>query len=228
MKMNAHGLEREIYRAVLDAVSEQRLPPGAKLTEENLAQIFRTSRTTVRRALVRLEHDKIVALKPNRGAFVAQPSVEEARQVFEARRVIEEAACRGAAGRLGATDVKRLKALAERAHQAHDGDEPAREVRLSGEFHREIARLSGNAIVSQFVDELVFRSSLIVALYQRKGAPDCSFEEHLAILEALRDGRGEEAAELMVRHLIQVESGLDLRPPAQAPINLEAIFSRRV
>lgn len=227
MKIRGQDLEREIYQAILDAVSEQRLPPGAKLTEDNLAQIFQTSRTTVRRALVRLEHDDIVTFLPNRGAFVAQPSADEAQQVFETRRIIEHAACLGAAGKLNTKDVKRLTALAESAHEAYDRDQRAREVRASGDFHREIARLSGNSIISRYVGELVFRSSLIVAQFQRSNTSDCSFDEHLQILSALHDDKGELAASLMVQHLTQVESGLNLRNRSQEPLDLQKIFAKK-
>ena len=224
MKVTAHLLEREIYENILEAVSEHRLPPGAKLTEESLAQIFGTSRTTVRRALVRLEHDKVVAFRPHRGAFVAQPSVEEARQVFQARRTIEGSACRMAAGHVSPEDAQRLENLARRACENQGVPE---EVKLSGKFHSEIAALGGNDILRAFVDELLLRSSLIVALYQRPGESDCSFEEHMNVLDALVKGDGARAAETMIRHLHHVEASLDLRPPLDSKVDLDTVFKRR-
>src|SRR5271165_969320 len=68
-----------IYRSVLDAVVEHRLPPGAKLTEEQLGAIFGASRTTVRSALQALAHGHIVTLAPHRSAFVSAPTMETAR-----------------------------------------------------------------------------------------------------------------------------------------------------
>lgn len=224
MQAQKNSLEYEIYRKVLDAVSEQRLPPGAKLREEALAKVFNTSRTTVRRVLARLEHDRVVSLIPNRGAYIASPSIEEARQVFETRRIVESAAALSAAGRLGDKDVTKLQLLANSAHEAHETENRGQEVRRSADFHREIARLGGNTILLEVIEELLFRSSLIVAQYQRSNAPDCSFNEHLNIVDALHEGDGELAARLMTEHLDQVEAGLDLRTPLHNKVDLGEIF----
>src|SRR6195952_1031286 len=80
-----------VYEHIFDAILEQRLAPGTKLSEEALGEIFGVSRTIIRRALSRLGHEGVVLLRPNRGAVVASPSVEEARQVFFARRMVEKA-----------------------------------------------------------------------------------------------------------------------------------------
>ena len=78
-----------VYAHIFEAILEQRLAPGTKLSEEALGEIFGVSRTIIRRALSRLAHESVVLLRPNRGAVVASPSVEEARQVFMARRLVE-------------------------------------------------------------------------------------------------------------------------------------------
>ena len=75
-----------IHARIYDAIVEQRLPPGTKLGEETLCEIFGVSRTMIRRVLQRLASEHVVEARPHRGAFVARPSVEEAREVFEARR----------------------------------------------------------------------------------------------------------------------------------------------
>ena len=83
-----------VYQEILHAILEQRLAPGTKLGEELLSNIFDVSRPVVRRALNRLTHDNVVEMRPHRGAFIASPTVDQARQVFEARRVVEEAVVR--------------------------------------------------------------------------------------------------------------------------------------
>ena len=65
--------------------------PGTKLAEQKIADIFSVSRTLVRQALNQLSRDRLVTLEPARGACVAEPSVEEARQVFEVRSMLEAA-----------------------------------------------------------------------------------------------------------------------------------------
>src|SRR5271165_5080346 len=91
-----------IYQSVLDAVVEHRLPPGAKLTEEQLGSVFGASRTIVRSALQALAHDHIVTITRNRGAFVSAPTVADAHDVFHGRRLVEGAIAREVAGRIEA------------------------------------------------------------------------------------------------------------------------------
>src|SRR5271156_4005333 len=90
-----------IYKSVLEAVLERRLPPRAKLTEEQLGAIFGASRTTVRSALQALAHDHIVTLAPHRSAFVSAPTVETARDIFAGRKLVEVAIAREVARRTG-------------------------------------------------------------------------------------------------------------------------------
>ncbi|WP_343717883.1 GntR family transcriptional regulator, partial [Inquilinus sp.] len=105
-----------IYRSILDAIVEHRLPPRTKLSEDEIGAAFGVSRTIVRSALQALAHQHMVVIEKNRGAFVAAPTVEEAREVFEARRTLEAAIARRAAGRTAPADIARLERhLAEEA-----------------------------------------------------------------------------------------------------------------
>ena len=88
---------------MLNAILEHRLRPGTQLVEERLAAVFGVSRTKIRQAIARLAHDGIVTVFPNRGAFVTSPGRDEAREVFEARRLIEP----GLVRRLAATTAPR-------------------------------------------------------------------------------------------------------------------------
>jgi len=76
-----------IVQRVLGAILSHQLPPGTQLVEERLAAVFHVSRTKVRQALARLAYDGIVTVFPNRGAFVSSPTIDEARALFEVRRV---------------------------------------------------------------------------------------------------------------------------------------------
>src|SRR5215210_6461945 len=80
---------RSIVDALTRAIVEHRLQPGTKLAEQKLADHFGVSRTLVRQALFQLAQKRLVRMEPARGAFVAAPTVEEARQVFAVRRMLE-------------------------------------------------------------------------------------------------------------------------------------------
>ena len=102
-----------VYAHIFDAILEQRLAPGTKLSEETLGDIFGVSRTIIRRALSRLTYEQVVQLRPNRGAVVASPSVDEARQVFAARRIIERAVTELAAEHATDADIAIITGMVE-------------------------------------------------------------------------------------------------------------------
>lgn len=81
--------ESVVAQALRDAILERRLGPGSRLPEEQLADIFASSRGRIRRVLLALAQERIVVIQPSRGAFVASPDAVEAREVLAARRMIE-------------------------------------------------------------------------------------------------------------------------------------------
>lgn len=206
------------------AIHEHRLPPGSKLSEDEVGEVFGVSRTVVRAALQRLAHDRLVELKRNRGAFVAQPSVREAREVFEARSLLEPRTARSAADRITDADLALLHRHVADEHRALEAGTPGRALYLSGRFHIEIARIADQDTIAEFITQLVARSSLIIALYwQRRGAL-CESHAHHALMRALAARDGALAEELMKNHLLDLLSSLDLRNRASVPTTLrEAI-----
>ena len=105
------------------AIHEHRLPPGTKLGEDELGDAYGISRTIVRAALLALSHRHLVELKRNRGAFVAQPSIREAREVFEARALLEPRTAHSAATRMTEMDLALLRTNICDEHAALDAGE---------------------------------------------------------------------------------------------------------
>ncbi len=93
-RLKAASVEEEIYRQIVQAVMELRLPPGTKLDEDGLAAIFGVSRTRLRKVISHLANEQIVTQRLNHGAYISRPSVKEAQDIFEARRGVEELAIR--------------------------------------------------------------------------------------------------------------------------------------
>lgn len=213
-----------IYRSILDAIVEHRLPPRTKLSEDEIGAAFGVSRTIVRSALQALAHQHMVVIEKNRGAFVAAPSVEEAREVFEARRTLEATIARRAAERTSEADASRLERhLKEEAEALGRGDRP-RAIQLSGLFHLGIAEIARQRVMERFLRELVSRASLVIALYGRSGASACGHAEHEAILQALSRHDAERAAAAMLAHLTHIEQDLDLAPAEAGPVDLAAVL----
>ncbi|WP_417464094.1 GntR family transcriptional regulator [Kordiimonas sp.] len=206
--------EDEICRRIRDSVLEQRLAPGTKLTEESLCSVFGAGRTTVRRAFLLLSRDNIIELQKNKGAVVASPSPREAREVFEARRALEAALVEKAVEKCTAADIENLRqhlALEEEALRRAD---IAHWIRLTGEFHLHVARIARNEPMYHFLEQLVFRTSLIITLYGRHGrsAPSCKGDDHSQIVCALEARDSVAATNVLLHHLEAIESGLSFSP----------------
>ena len=179
------GVEQKIYDSVFESVMGQRLPPGTKLPEAALCELFGVTRSVVRKVLQRLAHDHIVDLRPNKGAVVASPNPVETRQIFEARRGLESAIVRLAAQHAQPADIRDLRERMAREHEAmHRFDQPAWS-RLASSFHLRLAQLARNPILERYLVELLSRCSLIVALYEAPGNASCEHEEHEALVECL-------------------------------------------
>ena len=211
---SAESGSQQIRDALRDAIVERRLAPGAKLSEADVGSLFNVSRTLARAALQALSFEGLVSVEKNRGAFVAYPSPEEARQIFVARRLVEPGILREMAARATAADIQRLRQqLLQEGRLMGERGQAARraEIKASGDFHLLIAAVSGNAIMQRFMEELVARSSLVIALYGRSTASSCGHHEHGEIIDAIEAKDVERACALMLQHIVHIETDLDLR-----------------
>ncbi|WP_425098307.1 GntR family transcriptional regulator [Tropicibacter sp. S64] len=209
-----------VANALTLAIHEHRLAPGTKLGEDDLAEIYGVSRTIVRAALQSLSHIQLVDIRRNRGAFVAQPSPIEAHEVFEARELLEPRTARNAALNATPKDIENLRAHIEAEHAAIHARDRGRALRLSGLFHIEIARIAGQTTIAEFIETLIARSSLIIALYWRRESALCESHAHHALIRAICDHDGSGAEELMRSHLVDLHTALDLRTQTEAPLSL--------
>ena len=201
-----------IVDSITSAIVERRLMPGTKLSEQKIADIFEVSRTLVRQALNQLSRDRLVTLEPARGAFVAMPSVDEARQVFEVRSMIESALVRQLAASITDRQVAELRAhLRDEAAAVARTDVPGR-TWLLADFHVVLARLLGNEVLAQLLSDLLSRSSLISLMYQSSHSAAHSQEDHVQIVDALENRDARAAARLMEHHIAAVEQNLRLDP----------------
>ncbi len=219
--------DAQIHASLVAAVLDQRLVPGTKLVEDKLGQAFGVSRTRIRQVLIRLAQEQIVTLEPNRGASIAQPTVQEAHEVFEVRRLIEPTLLRHAVERGRDNGWRLLGSLIADEEAAQRANDRQRGLRLSGEFHLQIAVLSGHGTLERLLRELVSRTSLILMTYGGAGprpAPPrgraplrwveaCNCRDHRGLLAALRRGDADGACALMEKHLRELEASLCFNLP---------------
>lgn len=213
-----------IYAHIFDAILEQRLAPGTKLSEESLGEIFGVSRTIIRRALSRLAHEHVVVIRPNRGAVVASPSIEEARQIVFARRVVEQAVMELVVDNATPAQIEQLRSqVVEEQDFFAQGDRGAG-IRLSGEFHLTLAEMANNPPLLSFQRSLVSQSSLIIAQYESGVKSHCSYDEHFELIDAIQQRDKAKAVRLMMHHLDHIEHKLNLDQES-ASDDLHAVFS---
>lgn len=212
--------EDAIFRTLREAILSRRLAPGTRLREVRIGEILGASRGAVRKALDRLSFEGLVEHEPNRGASVAQPTAQEAEELFAARKCLEVAIALMAARNLTPQAVRRLQKHISHEQAARERAETAKWIALSGEFHARIAEIAGNAFLKRYLDDLVARESLIIQLFGRQDDA-CTQNEHAEILEALQSGDAGLIARRIEDHIDGIAAGVDLNPRAADTRTLE-------
>lgn len=217
--------EFAIYTAIKDAIMEQKLRPSMQLVEEVIAESFGVSRTPVRNVFRRLASEKLVTVIPYKGTFVSCPTIEEAKEVFEMRRVLEGAAIRHIC-RNGKTEhhdqYNQLKELLHEECQSHQRGDLFGALGITKDFHLHIARMAGNSYYNKYLEELISLTYVIIAFYGKQKSVYCN--DHRKILAAIEEGDEELAERLMLEHLKEIENVLDFAKADDAPKSLVEIF----
>lgn len=215
---------QEIYERIYAAISERRLLPGTKLSEQRLAQAFHASRTRIREVLMRLSQELIVELHVNRGAFVARPNERDMQQVFEVRRALERAIAAQLAGRYGGQALAPMRGHLDAEARARAAGDRAELARLTGQFHVRLAEITENRLFSDSLRRLVALTSLVIAQVDAHAHSACPEHEHGDIVEAIEAGDARRAEKLMLTHLEHVEAGIQPPRPSAHRIDFEQIF----
>ncbi|MCE4554197.1 GntR family transcriptional regulator [Roseateles cellulosilyticus] len=199
----------DISQRIVEAVLAQKLAPGARLGEQQLAMLFDCSRTIVREALTRLAARGIVTVSARRGWYLIAPSPDEVREAFEARRVIELGLIRGE-GQLPPAAIERLNQHLQQEHAALQSDDVGTRSFLLGDFHVCLAECLGNGLLADTLRDFTARTTLIAMRYQSSHDAARSCQDHVAIVAALAVGDRDRAETLMAQHLASVQAALRL------------------
>lgn len=216
---------QRIAEILSKAIGQQRLRPGTRLVESQLVEALNANRNHVQVALQRLALQRIVTIEPNRGAMVAQPTAKEAREVFIARRAIERAIVESISPDVMRRHRQRIISHMRNEREATASEDRRAIVRELSEFHLILGEMCGNDVLGEILSNLMVRSSLIVALYQRNEVPSCQCDEHEAIIAALEAGDTTQAVAVMLEHLDDLEGVLDLDDEDAGEINLRQVLS---
>lgn len=202
-----------IAERVVEAILAQKLAPGERLGEQALAGNFGVSRTMVREALMQLQARGFVAVQSKRGWFVVEPSADQARDAFAARRIVE-AGILAEAGRPLQKVIRALRSHLANERRAIEGADAATRAFLLADFHVCLAQQMGHRLLVDVLRDLTARTTLAATLYQSKHEASQSCAEHAAIVDALAAGDTAMARALMLSHIGSVEEALEVEQGA--------------
>ena len=215
----------DVYEHIFASIVDQRLPPGTKLNELTLCEIFNVGRRQIGQVLTRLSHDRLITLHANRGAFVAAPDVAEAHTIFEARMAIECEITRMVAADATREMLTPLRKNVEEETLYRMQGRLREAIQASGAFHILLGHLSGNEILAGIVRQLVARTSLVVSLYENQSTMSCWHDDHGDFIKLLETHRVQQAVTLMRKHLSHVQESLNFDSHARGPLDLRKIYA---
>ncbi|MFD1384051.1 GntR family transcriptional regulator [Rhodanobacter aciditrophus] len=215
-----------IHQSILNAIVEHRLTPGTHLPEDSLSEVFGVSRTGIRKVLQRLALEKLITIKPKRGAFVAEPGEQEANDVFAARQLIEPGLMAQVIEKGTKEDWDNLKSIAEQEHQAQQTNQQNLSIQLSSQFHIAVAHIAKNHVLTEVVSQLTTRSSLIIAVYGSQTQIGCECGHHSELIQLLESGEGKKAKAWMKKHLIEIQKSLNIATEVKRTPDFHSIFKQ--
>ena len=207
--------QTDIAHRVVEAILGQRLKPGERLGEQALADLFGTSRTLVREALMQLQARGFVEVRSRKGWYVVEPSIDQARDAFAARRAVEGGMLRQTEGRPLQTVIRRLRQHIEDEERALNGNDAATRAFLLADFHVCLAECLGHRLLADMLRDLTARTTIVATLYQSSHDARASCADHARIVEMLARGDIGGAECLMLEHIGSVESALNKSMPSK-------------
>lgn len=215
-----------IYTHLNTAITRSLLEPGTKLPEDALAETFKVSRTSIRKVLQRLAHEGLVDIRMNHGASVAQPTLKEARDLFASRQIFECGAMKSIVKHATKEDLALLQQISNDEIQAEKNNDRSASIFLSGRFHIELIRISNNEILTNFLSDLVARTSLVIATFATPNSCACQPSRHTEIIKLVKEKKEAEAERWMQLHLQEVEDSVINKSGKNHHEDLRSILDR--
>jgi DNA-binding GntR family transcriptional regulator len=201
-KISDKPLATQVAEEVRRLIRANQLVSGQRLSEQKLCERLGVSRTPLREALRILSVEGLVTISPNKGARVAESSIEDTFHMFEAMGVLEGSCARLAAEKLTDSDLEKMESLHKQLEISHRNGDPESYMSWNREFHEFVQEKAGNPVLSRIVSGL--RDVILLHRYRqiyRPGRFDESIEEHRRLIEAFRARDSERAERLMQMHL---------------------------
>ncbi|MEU1479787.1 GntR family transcriptional regulator [Streptomyces sp. NPDC005760] len=192
-------LRDRVYGALLELITTRALQPGQHLVESELAGHLGVSRQPVREALQRLNTEGWVDLRPAQGAFVHEPTEEEADQLLTVRTLLEAEAARLAAVHAGGAGIAALEELCAQGESAVAADDVDAAVALNARLHAKVMELAGNAVLAELAAQVDRRVRWYYTPVARQRGHQ-SWIEHRELIAAIADRDEQRATAVMRQH----------------------------
>ena len=219
------SVDERVYAAMSKALLSGKLRPGTPLRERALAEALDCTRGAIRKVLARLGSEKKLVLEYNRGAFVPNPSIEDMRGVYAARRIVEAGLVVTLFGQLSREQVTALRKHVQAEQRAFKEGRREDAIRLAGEFHLLLARTASSAELLDYLQRLVSNTELYKALYDTVEHASCAPREHEQIIEALTGNSLARAVAMAMEHLDEHEQRVLAGAAAEQKVDLASLFA---
>ena len=214
MVESKRSLDDIVYEKLKKAIILQKIPPNSKLVESELADILKVSRTPVHTALKLLEKDGLLAIVPNKGAFVTKKTYDEVEEAFAVRTELERMSVRLAANNIKDDDINKLKEILDKEALAYSKNRRIEAYTIGSEFHKKIAEISGNKCLLEFVNSIMVKTDSYNVFYILND-PKLEKEyftpkQHHDIFDALVMKDPDKSEKAMETHILSTEAQLNL------------------
>ncbi|OIJ12892.1 hypothetical protein BKP35_10025 [Anaerobacillus arseniciselenatis] len=185
------SMKQHVYQTLKDAILSREIAPGSQLVEQMISEKLNVSRTPIRNAILQLEKEGLVTIYANRGAFVTLPTTAEIEQAYVARKKLEQSTAELAVVNVTEKDIERLRRIVKKERESYQNKDILEYLAINKEFHLELAKISGNKFLIDFIDKLLNQINVFLMLYDV--FYDVNIEnsqrylEHEAIVDALED-----------------------------------------
>lgn len=208
-------LRERAYQIIKASILANELVPGEKLTEEGLAAQLSISPTPVREALARLDQEGMVRIIPHKGAYVTPISRKDVHEIYQVRRALEPLAVELSIDVIPADELDRTEALFASLEEEIERGERHHFLETDLEFHNLSIQYCGNERLIQIIGSLSDQLQRIRVFLGTEPDLDVreSFQQHRAILEALKERDASKAKQLVLEHLRMAEERIAARAP---------------
>ena len=217
----------DVVEVIFEAILKKRLNPGVKLSEISLQEEFGYSRSVIRQGFDRLVDSGVLIHKKNQSVRVACPTELETKQIYEARKAIENGVIMILVEKYHnkQLDLKEIDSMVTEEKQLHNSAELAKLTRLSCDFHLTLAELCDNKYLVESLKPLIPLSALAASVYADRKSNFCSFAEHQELIAAIKSNNPKKASNAINVHLDRCVQSLNFNVQVKTKNSYSHIFN---